>query len=71
MKRPVNNLVKLLKDNHLTIAFAESVTCGLASHQLSTIKGTSEVLKGSIVCYDEEVKINLLRVKKTLIKMEI
>jgi PncC family amidohydrolase len=68
MKRKVNQLVKYLKENELTIALAESMTCGLASHQLSTVKGTSEVLKGSIVCYDEEVKTSLCRVKPSLVK---
>jgi nicotinamide-nucleotide amidase len=52
----------------LTLALAESITCGLASHQLNIVKGTSEVFKGSIVCYAEEVKINLLKVPGNLIQ---
>jgi nicotinamide-nucleotide amidase len=66
--RITNQLVKLLLSKNLTLALAESVTCGLAAHQLATVKGTSEVLKGSIVCYTEEVKTGLLGVKKSLIK---
>jgi nicotinamide-nucleotide amidase len=50
------------------MAFAESVTCGLAAHQLSQVKGTSDALKGSIVCYNGDVKSNVLRVPKSLIE---
>lgn len=64
----LNNLfIKTLKDKQLTLALAESVTCGLASHKLSTCKGISDVLTGSIVCYTPQVKLNLLKVSKTLI----
>src|ERR1051325_3869179 len=68
MERAVNRLVKLLEKKKLTIAFAESMTCGLAAHQLSTVKGTSCVLAGSVVCYRKEVKEELLKVPKHLIK---
>jgi nicotinamide-nucleotide amidase len=68
MKRPVNKLIIALIESEITLALAESMTCGLASHQLSTVKGTSDVLKGSIVCYNEEVKKDLLKVKSSLIK---
>src|SRR5690606_20452939 len=46
----------------------ESVTCGLAAHLLATCKGTSEVLRGSIVCYDASVKTTLLKVPPSLIE---
>src|SRR5690349_18327269 len=46
--KKTNRLMKTLLAKKMTIAFAESVTCGLAAHQLSTVKGTSEVLQGSI-----------------------
>ena len=68
MKRITHQLIKLLIEKKLSIAFAESMSCGLLTHQLNTVKGTSEVLKGSIVCYNEEVKTGLLRVSDKLIK---
>jgi len=68
MKRITNKLVKYLQKKKLTVAFAESMSCGLVTHQLNTVKGTSDVLKGSIICYMEEVKINLLNIPKALIK---
>jgi PncC family amidohydrolase len=68
MPKKINNdLVRLLLKNELTIAFAESVTCGMAAHQLSTVIGTSSVLKGSIVCYHESVKTGLFGVPATII----
>jgi PncC family amidohydrolase len=68
MKNAVQDLVKLLLEKQLTLALAESVTCGLVTHQLSTVKGTSEILEGSIVCYSEKVKNQLLGVSKNLLK---
>jgi nicotinamide-nucleotide amidase len=63
----VNDLVKDLQGKKLKLALAESMTCGLAAHKLSTAKGVSEVLAGSIVCYSPEVKCTLLHVKKSLV----
>ncbi|MCW3077698.1 MAG: hypothetical protein JWO32_2307 [Bacteroidetes bacterium] len=68
MYRSANPFVKTLLEKKLTLALAESMTCGLAAHQLSTCKGTADVFKGSIVCYNEEVKKDLLKVSKNLIR---
>ena len=68
MKRPEQLLVNLLKEKKLNISFAESMTCGLAAHKLGTVAGTSEVFEGSIICYSEDVKTRLIKVKKKLIK---
>jgi nicotinamide-nucleotide amidase len=66
--KKVNQFIKSLKSMNLTLSLAESMTCGLATHFLSTCKGTAEVLKGSIVCYTPEVKTSLLGVPAPLIK---
>jgi nicotinamide-nucleotide amidase len=68
MKSLVRKLVKLLIEKQLTVSFAESVTCGLASNELNCKPGTSDVFMGSIVCYNEKVKTNLLKVDPLLIK---
>ena len=68
MKRITNRLIKFLLEEKLTIAFAESMSCGLVTHQLNTVKGTSEVLEGSVICYSEDVKIKLLKVPESLIE---
>jgi PncC family amidohydrolase len=64
----INHFIKTLLGRGLTLALAESMTCGLAAHLLSTCKGTSEVLKGSVVCYNEEVKRQLMKVPRVLIE---
>ncbi len=64
----VNALIKSLKKNNLTLALAESVTCGMASAALGNGPGTADVFKGSIVCYSPDVKMKLLNVSKANIK---
>ena len=67
MKYSVRRLAGLLKEHRLSIAFAESMTCGAISHKMGSVNGTSNIFKGSVICYDEAVKTGLLRVNKTLI----
>jgi nicotinamide-nucleotide amidase len=45
-----------LKDNKQTLALAESCTGGLISHWMTQIPGSSEVLRGSLVPYQTELK---------------
>ena len=68
MHRPVNKLIHQFNERGLTLALAESATCGLATHQLSTVRGTSNVLMGSVICYNESVKSSLLSISPALIK---
>jgi PncC family amidohydrolase len=68
MNAELNRFVKLLLKKKIRLAFAESVTCGMIANQLCTIKGTSEVFMGSVVCYHPKVKTRLLSVPKKLIK---
>lgn len=67
----MNNLafkvVEKLKAKKLTIATAESVTAGLVSSHLAEIEGTSKILKGAIVAYQNEVKENILKIDSEII----
>lgn len=63
-----NKLVKTLCENQITLALAESITCGLAAHWLASYKGTGEVLRCSLVCYNEEMKTKLLGVSASMIQ---
>lgn len=67
MNKQINTFINRLSEKQLRLALAESMTCGLATHRLSTTKGTSEVLAGSIVCYTPEVKKGLLKVPQKII----
>jgi nicotinamide-nucleotide amidase len=67
MRREVNKFIKTLQEKSLTIAFAESMTCGLVSERLSVYKGTSEIFKGSVVCYDASVKTGLFGISQRMV----
>ena len=53
---------KLLKKRKLTVSTAESCTGGSIAERLTSIAGSSEYFKGSIVAYSNEVKKDLLYV---------
>ncbi len=62
-------IAKLLIKNKKTLSTAESCTGGYISHLITSIQGSSNYYKGSIISYSNEAKINLLDVNnETLIK---
>ena len=61
-------LINILREKKRTVSLAESATCGMLAQEFNTVPGTYEILLGSIVCYHESVKINVLNVKQSLIK---
>jgi nicotinamide-nucleotide amidase len=64
----VAELVKLLKEKKLTIAAAESLTGGMFQQELTSFSGASSFVKGGIVCYTNEVKHQVLKVKAETIE---
>lgn len=67
MMRPVNKFITYLQEKGLKVAFAESMTCGMASEKLARYKGTADVFAGSVVCYTPEVKSKVLKVPQSVI----
>jgi nicotinamide-nucleotide amidase len=59
---------KLLADNGLTIAFAESATAGWLCSEFALAPESGRVLKGGIVCYDATLKEKILGVPHGLIE---
>jgi nicotinamide-nucleotide amidase len=49
----------------LTVGFAESCTGGLCAHRMTGVPGASQSFWGSVVCYDNSVKQNILGVSPT------
>lgn len=54
---------RLLKEKGLTLSTAESCTGGYVAHMITGIPGSSAYFKGSVVAYDNAVKVNQLKVQ--------
>jgi nicotinamide-nucleotide amidase len=66
--RPVEELVlALARENGLSIATAESCTGGLVAARLTTIPGGSDVFRGGVVAYENDVKLAQLQVPEQTI----
>lgn len=61
-------IISVANNKKLKFGFAESATGGLCSHRLTTVSGASHSFFGSVICYDEKIKINTLGVNKSTIK---
>ena len=61
-------LSQRLVESGLFIATAESLTAGLLSSELATEPGASGFLLGGVICYQDEVKVNILGVDPHLIE---
>jgi len=59
---------ELLKEKGLTIACAESCTGGYIAHLITSNAGSSEYYRGGINPYHNDLKINILGVKKETIE---
>ena len=63
---------RILIDHNFTIACAESCTGGLLTSRLTDVPDSSAYVKGSVVSYSNEIKINLLKVKaETIAQFEV
>lgn len=58
----------LLYEPEKTIGTAESCTSGRLAECLTAVPGASNYYKGSIVCYSDDIKVNILSVEKSLIE---
>lgn len=59
---PAEILLNELRDSELSLATAESCTGGNIAHLITSILGSSAVMKGGIVAYSNDVKTKLLNV---------
>jgi nicotinamide-nucleotide amidase len=63
-------LGRLLKANGKTLSTAESCTGGYIAHLITSIPGSSHYYKGSVVSYDNAVKIDPLHVDPAILESE-
>ena len=61
-------LIKNLINRGESLGFAESCTGGLLSSTITSISGSSQVFKGSIISYSDELKQSLLNIPENLIE---
>lgn len=68
MHPDLEELIKILRKKKLTIAFAESVTSGMAGNIFAKQLDIGNILLGSMVCYHEEAKKKILKVNSKTLK---
>jgi len=59
---------KVLKEKGKKLAIAESCTGGYISHLITSVPGSSEFYNGSVTAYSNDVKENILKVKKSTLE---
>lgn len=57
------NIGHLLRERNLTLGTAESCTGGYLAHLITSVAGSSDYFKGSVISYANEVKMDVLGVK--------
>ena len=62
------SIIQILKSKQLSLSVSESMTGGLLAHKLVSIAGASHVFKGGLVCYQDHIKIDVLKVSESLIQ---
>ena len=64
----MKKLVKELTKKKLKIAIVESCTGGMLASEITSISGASKVFGLGLITYSNQAKINILKVKKDIIK---
>ena len=64
----MKNLVKKLIQKKLKISFVESCTGGMLASSITSISGASKVFNLGLITYSNQAKINILKVKKSIIQ---
>ncbi|MCW5799502.1 MAG: competence/damage-inducible protein A [Nitrospira sp.] len=59
---------RLLNDQHMTLALAESCTGGLIGHRLTQIPGSSAYVERGVVSYSNRAKVELLGVSPEMLE---
>ncbi|MCD8199883.1 MAG: CinA family protein [Coriobacteriaceae bacterium] len=65
--RLAGRILQVAQERGLTVGCAESCTGGLVAAALTELAGSSAVFKGGLVCYDPQLKVDLLGVDEQII----
>jgi nicotinamide-nucleotide amidase len=63
-------ILRLMRDKKLTLSAAESCTGGLFSDMITSVSGSSQVFKGGVICYSNEIKHTILNVPAEMLEGE-
>jgi nicotinamide-nucleotide amidase len=66
----LQELIRSLRDQKLTVSFAESCTGGALSAFITEQAGISDIFRGSVVSYSNEAKEDLLGVRRDTLMQE-
>lgn len=66
----LQELIRSLRDQKLTVGFAESCTGGALSAFVTEQSGVSDIFLGSVVSYSNEAKVDLLGVRRDTLMQE-
>lgn len=66
---PEQELGRILKEKHLTISVAESLTGGLIGDLITNVPGSSSYFEGAVTTYSNESKVEILKVKKETLRL--
>ena len=58
----------LLRETKQTVCTAESCTGGMIAHLLTTVPGSSDYYRGSVIAYDNSIKNDILKVPQRLLE---
>lgn len=61
-------LGQLLREQGKTVATAESCTGGVIGKMLTDVAGSSDYYRGGVVCYSDDLKVQLVGVKEATLK---
>ncbi|MGA2264255.1 MAG: competence/damage-inducible protein A, partial [Acidobacteriota bacterium] len=60
---------RMLRQSGRSLALAESCTAGMIASTITRVPGSSDYFRGGILCYSNELKIKLCRVKPELLEL--
>ena len=61
-------IINIMREKKLTLGTVESATGGLIAHMITNVPGSSDVFRGSIISYSNEIKTKIVGVKEATLQ---